>query len=297
MAEVEELAEEARPRALGRGLSALIGDEAAPTRGETQQQAKGIRTLPVAFLKPNPNQPRKKFAEDELRELAQSLRDKGVLQPILVRPIRGQANSYEIVAGERRWRAAQLANLHDVPVLVRELSDAETLELALIENLQRTDLNAIEEAMAYQDLMEHFGHTQEAIAQHVGKSRSHVANTLRLLKLPDSVKAYVWDGKLSAGHARTLIGQPDPEILAKAMVDELITVRQAEAVKKVGHKVSAHRLPVKDPNIADYESSISKVLGLKVEIAHRGDKGGEVRISYKSLEQLEEIVHRLKSRG
>lgn len=297
MAEVDELAEEARPRALGRGLSALIGDEAAPTRGEVQQQAKGMRTLPVAFLKPNPNQPRKKFAEDELRELAQSLREKGVLQPILVRPIRGQANTFEIVAGERRWRAAQLANLHDVPVLVRELTDAETLELALIENLQRTDLNAIEEAMAYQDLMEHFGHTQEAIAHHVGKSRSHVANTLRLLKLPDSVKAYVWDGKLSAGHARTLIGQPDPEILAKAMVDELITVRQAEAVKKGGTKGSAHKTPVKDPNIADYESSISKRLGLKVEIAHRGDKGGEVRISYKTLEQLEEIAHRLKNRG
>ena len=296
MAEVEELAEDARPRALGRGLSALIGDEATPTRGEVQANAKGLRTLPVAFLRPNPNQPRKRFADEELRELAASLRDKGMLQPILARPIAGQANVFEIVAGERRWRAAQLANLHDVPVLVRDLADAETLEIALIENLQRQDLNAIEEAMAYQELMDHFGYTQEVIAQHVGKSRSHVANTLRLLRLPDSVRAYIWDGKLSAGHARTLIGQPDPEILAKAMVDDLITVRQAEAVKKGVTKV-AHRIAVKDPNIADYESSISNVLGLKVQIAHHGDKGGEVRISYKSLEQLEEIVHRLKKRG
>jgi ParB family chromosome partitioning protein len=294
MAEVDELAEDARPRALGRGLSALIGDEAAPTRGEAQ--AKGVRTLPVAFLRPNPHQPRKRFGEEELRELAASLRERGVLQPILARPVHGEANAFEIVAGERRWRAAQLANLHDVPVLVRDISDSESLELALIENIQRADLNAIEEANAYQELMDRYGYTQETISQHIGKSRSHVANTLRLLKLPESVKAYVWQGKLSAGHARTLIGHPDPEILAKAMVDELITVRQAEAVKKSGKK-PVHKLPVKDPNIAAYESSISNVLGLKVQIAHHGDKGGEVRISYKSLEQLEEIVHRLKSRG
>ncbi len=296
MAEVDELAEDARPRALGRGLSSLIGDESAPTRGEVQAQAKGVRTLPVAFLRPNPHQPRKRFAEEELRELASSLRDKGVLQPILARPIKGDANAFEIVAGERRWRAAQIANLHDVPVLVREISDSESLELALIENIQRADLNAIEEANAYQELIDRHGYTQETISQHVGKSRSHVANTLRLLKLPESVKGYVQDGRLSAGHARTLIGQPDPEILAKAMVDDLITVRQAEAVKKTGKKPT-HRAPVKDPNIADYESSVSNVLGLKVQIAHHGDKGGEVRISYKTLEQLEEIVHRLKSRG
>ena len=294
MAEVSELAEDARPRALGRGLSALIGDEAAPTRGEAQ--AKGVRTLPVAFLRPNPHQPRKRFGEEELRELAASLRERGVLQPILARPVHGEANAFEIVAGERRWRAAQLANLHDVPVLVRDISDSESLELALIENIQRADLNAIEEANAYQELMDRYGYTQETISQHIGKSRSHVANTLRLLKLPESVKAYVWQGKLSAGHARTLIGQPDPEILAKAMVDELITVRQAEAVKKSGKK-PVHKLPVKDPNVTAYESSISNVLGLRVQITHHGDKGGEVRISYKSLEQLEEIVHRLKSRG
>jgi ParB family chromosome partitioning protein len=294
MAEVDELAEDARPRALGRGLSALIGDEAAPTRGEAQ--AKGVRTLPVAFLRPNPHQPRKRFGEEELRELAASLRDKGVLQPILARPVHGEANAFEIVAGERRWRAAQLANLHDVPVLVRDISDSESLELALIENIQRADLNAMEEANAYQELMDRYGYTQETISQHVGKSRSHVANTLRLLKLPESVKAYVWQGKLSAGHARTLIGRPDPEILAKAMVDDLITVRQAEAVKKTGKK-SVHKAPVKDPNIAAYESSISNTLGFKVQIVDHREKGGEVRISYKTLEQLEEIVHRLKSRG
>ncbi len=295
MSEVEDkVAEDARPRALGKGLSALIGDEAAPTRGELSQR--GSKMLPVAFLRPNPNQPRKRFAEQDLRDLAESIREKGVLQPILVRPVRGDSSAFEIVAGERRWRAAQLASLHDVPVLVRDLSDSEALELAIIENVQRADLNAMEEASGYQDLMNRFGYTQEKIAQDVGKSRSHIANTLRLLKLPDAVQVMIRDGRLTAGHARTLIGEADPEALAKQLVEGSINVRSAEERKKSARKASIAPA-FKDPNVADYESSVSNALGLKVHIMHKGDKGGEVRIAYKTLEQLEEIVRRLKSRG
>ncbi|MBN9591105.1 MAG: ParB/RepB/Spo0J family partition protein, partial [Alphaproteobacteria bacterium] len=198
---------EARRSGLGRGLSALIGDDVAPSRGD----GKSARTLPVAFLKPNPHQPRKRFAEGELEDLSNSIREKGVLQPILVRPVKDAADSFEIVAGERRWRAAQMAKLHDVPVVVRELSDSEALELAIVENVQRADLNAIEEAAAYHDLIDRFQYTQEKLAQTVGKSRSHVANTLRLLRLPESVKVMVREGALSAGHARTLIGAEDAE--------------------------------------------------------------------------------------
>jgi ParB family chromosome partitioning protein len=280
-----------RPRGLGRGLSALIGDEAVPTRGEAASRI-AARTLPVAFLKPGKYQPRKNFADDALAELAASVKEKGVLTPILVRPL--GTDVYEIVAGERRWRAAQMAKLHDVPVVVRELADAEALEIAIIENVQRADLNAIEEATAYQELIDQFGRTQEQVAQDVGKSRSHVANTIRLLRLPDSVKALLQEGKLTAGHARTLLSAPDPEAAAWDILSGKMTVRQAEqrsAKKpKPGGKVA------KDPNIADLESSVSNNLGLKVQIIHKGDKGGEVRISYASLEQLDEITRRLNRR-
>ncbi len=194
---------DARRSGLGRGLSALIGDDVTPQRAD----AKTARTLPVAFLKPNPNQPRKNFAEAELEDLANSIREKGILQPILVRPVKGASDSFEIVAGERRWRAAQRAKLHDVPVVIREMADSEAFELAIVENVQREDLNAIEEAAAYHELIDHFKYTQEQIAKEVGKSRSHVANTVRLLRLPDSVKAMIRDGQLTAGHARTLIGR------------------------------------------------------------------------------------------
>src|ERR1700744_3686100 len=205
--------EEARRHGLGRGLSALIGDEAPVARAEP-----GLRkpsTVPTAFLRPNRFQPRKTFGEEELRDLANSVREKGVLQPTLVRPSGGEANAYEIVAGERRWRAAQLAKLHDVPVVVREMSDAESLEIAIIENFQRADLNAIEEAAAYHELMDRFGYTQEKISNEVGKSRSHVANTLRLLRLPEAVKVMVRDGRLTAGHARTLLSADNPEKRAR----------------------------------------------------------------------------------
>jgi ParB family chromosome partitioning protein len=278
---------EERPRGLGRGLSALIGDEAAPTRGEVP--AKGSRTLPVAFLKPGRFQPRKMFADEALSELAASIKEKGVLTPILVRPL--GPDSYEIVAGERRWRAAQLAKLHDVPVVVRDLADAETLEIAIIENVQRADLNALEEASAYQELMDQFGKTQEQVAQDVGKSRSHVANSVRLLRLPEPVKQWLREGKLTAGHARTLLSAADPEAAAREILAGQMSVRQAE--QRSPKKTKAGGKPPKDPNLADLEASISNKLGLKIQIIHKGDKGGEVRIAYSSLEQLEEIARRL----
>ena len=277
---------------LGRGLSALIGDDVAPARAEP----KGGRTLPVAFLKPNPNQPRKNFAESDLEDLANSIREKGVLQPILVRPVKGASDSFEIVAGERRWRAAQRAKLHDVPVVVRELDDGEALELAIVENVQRADLNAIEEAAAYQELIGRFAYTQERIAQEVGKSRSHVANTLRLLKLPEAVQAMLRDGRLTAGHARTLIGVPDPEARAKAIIDAELNVRQAEQRSDQARKGLEKKGFEKDPNTLALEKRLSDVLGLQVEIHDRGKKGGEVKVRYKTLEQLDEVCRRL-SRG
>ena len=275
----------AEGRGLGRGLSALIGDEVATT---SSRDAKSSRTLPVAFLRPNRFQPRKTFAEDDLADLTNSIREKGVLQPILVRPVAGEANAFEIVAGERRWRAAQAAQLHDVPVVVREMGDAEALELAIVENVQRADLNAIEEATAYNELMERFAYTQERIAQEVGKSRSHVANTLRLLRLPDGVRAMLREGTLSPGHARTLIGRPDAEARARQIVDAALNVREAE------HRIKKKKLrPPEDPNIASLEARLSEQLGFRVKVIDRGKRGGEVQVFYKTLEQLDEICRRL----
>lgn len=275
-----------RARGLGRGLSSLIGS--APALDA--RTAKTQRTVPVAFLRANRFQPRKTFADEDLADLANSIREKGVLLPILVRPIAGEAGQFEIVAGERRWRAAQLAKLHEVPVVVRELSDAESLELAIIENVQRADLNAIEEAAAYQELIERFDYTQEKLATEVGKSRSHIANILRLLKLPDSVKTLVRDGRLSAGHARTLVGRPDAEALAHQILEAGLNVRQAE---RRSPRSKGHRAPEKDPDTKALEHSLSNVLGLKVDIADRGDAGGHLTISYKTLEQLDDLIRRL----
>jgi ParB family chromosome partitioning protein len=276
--------DEARPRGLGRGLSALIG-------GDEKDAPKNTRSLPVAFLRPNPFQPRKTFRPEDLDDLANSIREKGVLQPILVRPAKGEPNQFEIVAGERRWRAAQLAKLHEVPVVVRELSDRESLEFAIIENVQRADLNAIEEAAAYQELMERFEYTQERVAQEVGKSRSHVANTLRLLKLPEAVKTMLRDGSLSAGHARTLVGAADPEALAREIVYRSMNVRQAEEQAKP--KTSRPVKPTKDADTRALENNLSAALGLKVEITFRGETGGDIRILYKTLEQLDAVCERL----
>lgn len=284
------MAEELRPRGLGRGLSALIGDD-APRSGN-----RAPRTVPTAFLRPNKFQPRKTFVEDDLNDLINSVKEKGVLQPLLVRPIAGEPNNFEIVAGERRWRAAQAAKLHEVPVIVRELTDGQALEYAIIENVQRSDLNAIEEGLAYQELMERFAYTQEKVADTMGKSRSHVANTLRLLKLPDAVKAFVRDGKLSPGHARTLIGDPDAEAHALEIINGALNVRQAEQRTKDAKppKKSVHKPVVEDPNIKELESSIANALGLKVQIVDKDGESGEVRIFYKTLEQLDDLILRLK---
>jgi ParB family transcriptional regulator, chromosome partitioning protein len=286
------MAAEERHRGLGRGLSALIGEEAAPSRAEVRATHK----LPVAFLRPNRLQPRKRFAAEDLDDLANSVREKGILQPILVRPVKGEANAFEIVAGERRWRAAQMAKLHDVPVVVREMDDRESLELAIIENVQRADLNAIEEAAAYYELIERFRYTQDQVAKEVGKSRSHIANTLRLLTLPEPVRAIIRDGKLTAGHARTLIGHPDAEARAAEIVSGNLNVRQAEQRSSIQKASKAKPKPV-DPNIRDLESRLSNALGLKVQVIHKGSKGGEVRISYRTLEQLDDINRRLSKSG
>ena len=290
-AQVEkDMADEARPRGLGRGLSALIGED-APRTGN-----RAPRTVPTAFLRPNKFQPRKTFAEGDLNDLIASVKDKGILQPLLVRPVAGEPNAYEIVAGERRWRAAQAAKLHEVPVIVRELTDGQALEFAIIENVQRADLNAIEEGLAYQELMERFSYTQEKLADAVGKSRPHVANTLRLLKLPEPVRALVRDGKLTPGAARTLIGDPDAEARALEIVAGGLNVRQAEQRskdKKSGPK-PVHRPAVDDPNIKALELSIANILGLKVQIVDKNGEAGEVRIAYKTLEQLDDLILRLK---
>jgi ParB family chromosome partitioning protein len=292
-----KMADEHRRHGLGRGLSALIGDDVpvAPKAAEAPG-GKNPRTLPVAFLKPNRFQPRKTFVQEELQDLANSIREKGVLQPILVRPIAGETNAYEIVAGERRWRASQMAKLHDVPVVIREMSDGESLELAIIENVQREDLNAIEEAAAYHELMDRFSYTQDRVAQEVGKSRPHIANTLRLLKLPESVKAMVRDGQLTAGHARTLIGAPDAEARAKAIVESALNVRQAEqrSPTKSGKPTGGS---AKNADTRALEASLSNMLGLKVQILDKGRKGGELRVEYRTLEQLDDVIRRLNRAG
>jgi ParB family transcriptional regulator, chromosome partitioning protein len=289
--------EEAARSRLGRGLAALIGD--VGDENAVLERTRSQRRVPIEFLKPNPRNPRRMFAEAELDELAASIRERGIIQPILVRTVRGAADTYEIIAGERRWRAAQRAGMHEVPVVLLEVGDREALELAIIENVQRTDLNALEEALGYQALMEEFGHGQDEVAKIVGKSRPHVGNTLRLLKLPDSVKAYLAENKISAGHARALLGQPDPEALARAIVEKGLNVRQLEALtqeraSKAGKAAKQVRSRVeKDADTLTLEKRLSDALGLVVTIEHRGE-GGELRIRYRSLEQLDAVILRLE---
>jgi ParB family chromosome partitioning protein len=278
-------------RGLGRGLSALLGENQTPAPAGTE--ASRPRTLPVAFLKPSRFQPRRIFEASELEDLAKSIRQKGVLQPILVRP-GTTPESFEIVAGERRWRAAQMAKLHEVPVIVRTLSDEESLELAIIENVQRADLNPIEEAGAYQDLISRFSHTQEQVADIVGKSRSHVANTLRLLKLPESVRALISSKQITAGHARTLIGTPNPEALARQIVAGSLNVREAEH-KARAPKGRSGKAIQKNTDTKALEQNLSNSLGMKVDIEFKEGKGGAVKIAYKTLEQLDDIIRRLSS--
>jgi ParB family transcriptional regulator, chromosome partitioning protein len=282
---------------LGRGLAALIGDVGAESAAG-ERAGKSQRRVPIEHLRPNPRNPRRAFADADLNELAQSIRERGIIQPIVVRAVRGKKDSFELIAGERRWRAAQRAGLHDVPVVVLDVSDGEALELAIIENIQRADLNPLEEAAGYQTLAAEYKHNQDDIAHIVGKSRSHIANTLRLLKLPDAVKAYIASGKLSAGHARALIGQPDPEAIAREIVQKGLNVRQVEALQQE-HKKPAGKKGKgrgrKDPDTAAAEKRLSDALGLTVQIDHRG-RGGAVHIRYKTLDQLDDVMRRLESR-
>ena len=281
---------------LGRGLAALIGDVGDETAVLDRARG-GQRRVPIEFLRPNPRNPRRRFHDEELGELAASIKEKGILQPILVRGVAGKADHFEIVAGERRWRAAQKAGLREVPVLVMQIGDREALEIAIVENVQRTDLNPLEESAGYESLMEEFKYTQNDLARVVGKSRSHVANTLRLQKLPASVKRYLADGKLTAGHARALLGHEDPEGLAKMIVEQGLSVREAEARAQErpvarGKQTRRRAKAAKSPDIRALERRLSDALGLAVEIVQRG-AGGELRVRYKSLEQFEALSRKL----
>jgi ParB family chromosome partitioning protein len=283
-----------RVRQLGRGLSALLGEERADYASlDAIRQSK---TVPTGHLRPNRFQPRRNFDETELESLVASVRDRGVLQPILVRRDAEAPDRYEIVAGERRWRAAQLARLHEVPVIVKDLTDGAALEIALIENIQRQDLNPLEEAEGYRRLMEEFGNTQDSLSGLIGKSRSHIANTVRLLSLPDSVKAQLEAGALTAGHARALLTSADPEGLAKRVVERGLTVRQAERLAQGAPAPGRRpgRPPRKDADTLALERDLSELLGLSVTIRF-GPRGGQLVIGYRTLDQLDEVLHRLSA--
>jgi ParB family chromosome partitioning protein len=291
------MADEARSR-LGRGLASLIGDVGGEAAHLDRPRAQ--RKVPIEFLKPNPRNPRREFADTELGELADSIKQHGVIQPIVVRPVKGVQDRFEIIAGERRWRASQIAGLHEVPIVPVDVSDSDALEIAIIENVQREDLNAMEEAQGYHALSNEFKRSQDEIAKIVGKSRSHVANMMRLTKLPAEVQAYIAMGQLSAGHARALIGVPDPVASAKRIVEEGLNVRQAEALAHVeGVPVrkpqKARGGKVKDPDTVALEKRVSDALGLAVSVDHR-EPGGTVHIRYRDLEQFDEIMRRLDAR-
>lgn len=284
---------------LGRGLAALIGDVGAETPAhERGERHRGQKRVPIEFVHANPRNPRRTFVEAELEELSASIRERGVIQPIVVRAARGKTGeAYEIIAGERRWRAAQRAGLHDLPVVIIDVSDAEALELAIVENVQRADLNPIEEAQGYLALIEEYKHSVEDVARIVGKSRPHVANTIRLARLPDAVKTLVRSGALSAGHARALVGHADAEAIAQDVVARGLSVRELEArMREPAVPSSAAAAPkpaaVKDADTRALEKRLSDTLGLKVAIDHRGE-GGAVTIRYSSLDQLDEVVRRL----
>ena len=281
---------------LGRGLAALIGDMDKPAPAAKPMVAADSR-VPIEFITPNPRNPRRSFAAEELANLAQSIREHGMVQPVVVRR-RGAADRYELIAGERRWRAAQQAGLTDVPVIIRDVDDRVALELAIVENVQRADLNPVEEAQGYQQLIEEHGYSQADLGQVIGKSRSHVANTLRLLKLPPVIQDLLNDGSLTAGHARTLVGAADPAGLAKRIVEQGLSVRQAEALAQRGSEAAGTQAesrpkPDKDADTLALEKLLSDVTGLKVAI-HHNQRGGEVRIAYKSLEQLDDLCRRLR---
>lgn len=298
----------ARPK-LGRGLAALLGDVAAPvaaasSSGSAQPVAGGsagpVSSLSVDVLVPGPFQPRQDMEPGALEELAESIRARGILQPILVRPDPGKKGQYQIIAGERRWRAAQLAQCHTVPVHVRDLDEVDSMAAALVENLQRADLNPIEEADGFSRLMEDYSLTQDELAKAIGKSRPHVANTMRLLRLPESVRKAVGAGALSAGHARALLAHPDPIAAAKEVIEKGLSVRQTEslvqkALENKGKDKPAPAKKIADPEIAALERDLGTRLGLKVQVHFDGRKGGSLQIHYKSLDQLDDVLARLKS--
>ena len=294
------MADDASRSRLGRGLAALIGEVSAEASSE---RPRGQRRLPTGALRPNGRNPRRVFSDTELDELVASLRERGIIQPIVARSMRGANDSYEIIAGERRWRAAQRAGLHEVPVVIIEATDAEALQIAIIENVQRADLNPLEEADGYRALMDEFHNNQEDIARIIGKSRSHVANTLRLLKLPETVKAHIHSGKLSAGHARMLIGQPNAEQLAEEIVSRGLNVRQVEALAREtgqkhgkGNGRQSHARAKKNADVVALEKRLADSLGLVVSIDD-GARGGTLTVRYRNHDQLDEVLRRLERKN
>ncbi|MGB6117057.1 MAG: ParB/RepB/Spo0J family partition protein [Mesorhizobium sp.] len=289
------MSDEASRRRLGRGLAALIGDIDRPEAPE-KPTAVADREVPVELIGPNPRNPRRNFTETDLIDLTASVKQHGIVQPVVVRPSPTQPGRFEIIAGERRWRAAQRAGLANVPVIVREVDDRTSLELAIVENVQRADLNPLEEALGYQQLIDEHDYVQNDLAQIIGKSRSHVANTLRLLRLPPPVRDMLVDGSLSAGHARTLITAPDPAALAKKIVAQGLSVRQAEALAQDDGRARPSKIqPQNDGKDADtraLEQQLSNATGLKISVAQRGE-AGELRIAYKTIDQLEEVCRLL----
>lgn len=296
------MADKKQKRGLGRGLGALMDDiggaaaaATAPASLSTDDAPRGVRTAPIEMIRPNPGQPRKTFPPSEMDDLANSIREKGVLQPILVRPDADNPGGFSIVAGERRWRAAQMAQVHEIPIIVREMSDEETLEVAIIENVQRSDLNPVEEALGYQELINAFGHSQAALAQIIGKSRPYIANALRLLSLPEYVQDLLSKGSITAGHARALVTANEPSVLARKIVEEGLTVRQAEDLARTLATSKAPkpgRPSRKDADTSLLEADLAAALGLKVVINHKGDSGS-VTLSYKSLDELDGLCQLL----
>jgi len=286
-----------RTRGLGRGLSALMSDVAASQPDTDAAPRRADLLVPVDRVRPNPDQPRRSFGADALNELAASIREKGVIQPLIVRTDPKDPAFYQIIAGERRWRASQIAQLHEVPVILRAMTDSEVLEVAIIENIQRADLNAIDEAAGYRQLMDRFGHTQEQLATGLGKSRSHIANLLRLLSLPAEVQEHVVEGRLTAGHARALIGRDDAAGLARQMIATNMSVREAEKLTKSPQKSTQTKAKgagsnaAKDPDTVQIERELASALGMGVTIDHKlGDEGGKLTLSYRTLEQLDDLL-------
>lgn len=295
------MAKKLERKSLGRGLSALLADVNLDEKSEMETPIASSADIevPIEKVHANPHQPRRTFVEADLADLTASVAEKGVIQPLIVRPDPANKDEYEIVAGERRWRAAQRAKLHTIPVLVRDLSDTEVLELAIIENIQRSDLNAVEEAMGYRQLMDKFGHTQEKLAEALGKSRSHIANLLRLLNLPSEVLEYLKDGRLSAGHARALVTADDPAMLAREVLKKGLSVRQTEVLAKTKRPEKPQKRTLRSTKDADtraIEADLTAHLGVKVSIDHKpGGESGELRLKYSDLEQLDGICRLLSS--